>query len=109
MLNKIKEGKSIDITLAVITAGGLLVAIGDLHGVTTSGGKIGDTVSVQLEGVFEVPKAIGAGSGFPQGTVLYFDPATNGVTEIAGSLKRAGHANKLAGDNDTKCHLRLVQ
>lgn len=109
MLNKIKSGRTIDVVLTAITAGGALVAVGELVGVAIAGGVIGDTIAVALDGVYEVSKPVGAGTGYPIGTILYHDTATGGVTETAGALKKAGHAYKVAADNDTTTHLRLIQ
>jgi predicted RecA/RadA family phage recombinase len=108
VVNQKYDGKLIDVQFAVVTAPGDLVPVGDLVGVAVVGGAIGVTGAVQLTGVFEVPKAIGQGSGFDQGVKLYYDPAAKDLTENAGNLKFSGHAFKSSADVDTTCWVRLI-
>jgi predicted RecA/RadA family phage recombinase len=106
--NKIQDGDSLDTVLTADVAPGGVVVLGDLVGICEVGGKTGETRSISYTGVFRLPKATGAGSGFPQGTLLYWDPAAGKLTETAGSLKLAGKAWKTEADASTTADVRLL-
>lgn len=108
MKNLIQDGRSIDVTLAAIAAPGDVVLVGDVVGVATSGGIIGDKVNVQFVGVYALPKAITVASGIAQGTKVYWDNAAKQITATAGALKFAGYVWAVAADADTTVAVRLL-
>ena len=87
MKNLIQEGDVIayPVPAGVIIKAGDVVEVGDLIGVAvdTGIGDNGDVISVNLEGVYSVLKAMGAGTDSLQGAKLYFDPATKLITPDA--------------------------
>jgi len=108
MVNKIQDGKVIDVTFAVITAPGDVVLVGDLVGVAVSGGPVGFTGAVEYTGVYALPKAAGASTGIAQGTLVYWDSTAHQITATAGSLKAAGKVWKIAADSDATVQVRLL-
>jgi predicted RecA/RadA family phage recombinase len=110
MVNKLQDGKSINVVLSANVGSGELYPFGDRVGVTTTAAVAGTSLAIQVQGVYEVPKVTGANSGFPIGTALYYDATAHKVTETSnsGANKLAGHAWRLAGDNDATCALRLI-
>lgn len=87
-------------------ASGDLVKAGDLVGVAATDILPGDSGSVVIEGVFEVPKA--AGFAAPQGTKLYFDAAANVVNGTPANNAFAGYAYEAAAAGDATVRLRLI-
>jgi predicted RecA/RadA family phage recombinase len=99
MKNFVQNGKTIEVTLAAAILSGAAMLIGALVGVAVTSGGIGDVVAFELEGVFTLPKAVGAVS---QGAILYWDDTAKNVTTSAasGANTKIGHAwaSALSGD-----------
>jgi predicted RecA/RadA family phage recombinase len=97
MKNFVQNGKTIEVTLAAAILSGAAMLIGALVGVAVTSGGIGDVVAFELEGVFTLPKAVGAVS---QGAVLYWDDTAKNVTTTASGNTKIGHAwaSALSGD-----------
>jgi len=88
--NHVRPGVVIDVTLAAAVLSGELIKVGDLAGVALGSGGIGDTVSVQVDEVFRVPKL--AADNMAVGVRVYLDAANKRVT-----LSDASGANIAAG------------
>ena len=98
--NFIQPGKVIDHTPSGAIVAGSVVAIGQILGVAITNIAAGETGSVQVEGVFEVPKVTGA--VFAQGESLVWDvsagrfddnlatPATGDISGAAAVAFKAG-------------------
>ena len=56
MNNFKKLGVTLPVILAAAVASGGVVTMGAMTGIASTAGAIGDTVEVQFEGVFELPK-----------------------------------------------------
>lgn len=92
MLNKIQAGKVIEWlngTGATVKSGDVVV-IGALIGVAVADIIDGDTGSVDLSGVFELPKL--AGQSFAFGAKLYWDATAKNLTTTVTSNTFTGNA-----------------
>ncbi|MEG6505868.1 DUF2190 family protein [Nitratidesulfovibrio sp. 1201_IL3209] len=97
-LNRIQKGDIIDYTNggSAAIASGQVVVIGTLVGVALVDIAVGETGSVAIAEVFEVPKASGAIS---QGAAVYWDADGNPVDGTAGTgaATTTADGNTLAG------------
>lgn len=113
MVNKIASGEVFNVVVAgSAIAAGDVVEMTDLVGVAVSGGAVGDTIAVNVCGVYEVAKK--TAEVFTQGQKLYWIKASNELTTdpdpagSPGSAIFAGYAYEAAALNDTTAKLRLV-
>jgi len=67
----IQEGAALDYTPVADTPAGTVVVQSDMVGVTRVDLKAGQLGSLAVTGVFEFPKALGASSAIPIGTLTY--------------------------------------
>ncbi len=105
----VHEGAAIDFTPGADTPAGTVVVQGDLVGVTRVDLKAGQLGALAVQGVFDFPKATGAGTGFTVGALAYWD-ATNGVaTKTASGNKLIGKVVRDAADADASVRARLMQ
>lgn len=106
MKNFIQKGKTISVLLAANIASGAAILIGAIVGVAVTSGLIGDTISVDLFGVFELPKAAGAVS---QGALLYWDDTAKNVTtsSASGANAKIGYAWAAAQSGDATIQVTL--
>lgn len=77
--NYVQPGKVIDVTLTAAVTSGDVVIVGQTLGVALEDGAIGDEVSVQVDGVFEVPKKSAA--VFAAGESLVWDVSATGFDD----------------------------
>lgn len=87
---KIQEGGVIDYTAGATIANGDVVPLTDRVGVALDDAVSGETISLALEGVFEVSAT--TADTFAVGTVAYFDAATRKVTTVVTANTAAGIA-----------------
>ncbi len=82
MKNKIQDGKVLEYPNAtgLTIAGGSLVVFGTLAGIAVNDIPEGESGSIALYGVFELPKASGA---IALGDRLYWDAAAKNMTKTA--------------------------
>lgn len=106
MKNFIQDGKTITVTLAAAILSGAAMLIGALVGVACTDGAIGDKVAFNLEGVYTLPKAVGAVS---QGAILYWDDTAKVVTtsSASGANFKIGHAFAAALSGDATLPVKL--
>jgi predicted RecA/RadA family phage recombinase len=105
----VQEGAAIDYTPAADTAAGTVVVQGDLVGVTRTEIKANQLGSLGVQGVFEFPKATGAGSAIAAGALTYWDAANGVATKTATGNKLIGKAVKATVDADTMVRVRMSQ
>jgi predicted RecA/RadA family phage recombinase len=103
--NYIQPGEVLDVTLsATITSGsGLLVGV--RLGVALSDGVSGDTIAVQVKGVFNLPK-LGT-DVVAQGAALYWDNTNKRLTTTSTSNTLAGYATAAASGTATTVNIAL--
>lgn len=77
MKNLIEDGKTINIVAEKAIEAGELVVLNELVGVAVVGGQLGGLITLQVEGVFELPKAAGK---IEQGQRVFVD--TSGESPV---------------------------
>lgn len=111
--NHVQPGKVIDVTLSATFASGDLIKVGDLAGVCLGAGDSGDTISVQIDEVFTVPKL--SSDDMSQGDEVYLDHANKRVQLASGddggsppvAFIVAGKVVTAAGNGVTTVNLKL--
>jgi predicted RecA/RadA family phage recombinase len=106
MNNHIANGKIFAVTATVLVLSGSLVKVGDLVGVAATDIAVGETGSVSIAGVYEVPKATGFAAA--QGSKLYFDATAGKLSGTEAGNTFAGYAYESAATGDTLVRVRLV-
>lgn len=89
----VQNGKTVDFVAAVDVAAGDVVVVGELVGIAQSAVKAGETGAMAVTGVYDLPKAVGAGTALVAGTKVNWDATNKVVTTAAGG----GGANKFVG------------
>lgn len=107
----VHEGESIDYTPGADVLTGAVVVQAELVGVAQGPIKANQLGSLAVSGVFDFPKALGAGSGMPAGTNAYWDAGAQNATKnaAAGANKLIGKTVKTTVDADTSVRIRLLQ
>lgn len=107
----VQEGKSIDYTPSADVSAGDIVVQGDLLGVAQIDIAANQLGAVAVEGVFDIDKATGVGTGIAVGTKVYWDVADQQAKadDESGANKYLGKTIVAAGDDDTKVRVRLEQ
>ena len=107
----IHEGEAIDYTPGADTLTGAVVVQSELVGIALGPIKSGQLGSLAVSGVFDFPKAVGAGSAITVGSNAYWDAAAQNATKnaAAGVNKLIGKAVKNTVDADTTVRIRLLQ
>ena len=77
MKNYIQTGNVLTVLLAAAVDSGDILASGDVIGVAATDGAIGETIAVNVEGVYDLPKESGE---VTQGQKLYFKEANGTVS-----------------------------
>ena len=107
----VHEGEAIDYTPGADTLTGAVVVQSELVGIALGPIKANQLGSLAVTGVFDFPKAGGAGSAIPVGTNTYWDAGAQNATKnaAAGANKLIGKAVKTTVDADTVVRVRLLQ
>lgn len=105
----VHNGDAIDYTPAADVAANSVVVLGDLVCVAQAAIAANKLGTLSLRGVFDFPKATGAGSGIAAGTKLYWDATNKQATATASTNKQLGYAVRAAADGDTAVRAKLVQ
>ena len=107
------DGDMIDYTPGAAVTAGDVVVLGSIVGVAVEDIPANTKGSLQIEGIFKVPKITGA---ITVGTKLYWDPAgtpvtgdasSGAATATAGSLKVMGYAVLAAASGDSYVYIDL--
>lgn len=86
-----------------VTSGDVVVA-GKFAGVAAASAAEGETASINLKGVYELPKAAQA---FTQGALLYWDDTNDVLTTTSTSNTFIGHAWYAAQSGDATGFVKL--
>jgi predicted RecA/RadA family phage recombinase len=105
------QGAAIDHTPGGDVAAGDVVVQGELVGVARLDIKANALGALAVEGVFDFPKATGAGSALAAGAEAYWDAGAQQATAdpAAGANKRIGRVVRAAADGDATVRIRLSQ
>jgi len=106
-----QTGEAIDYTPAMDVASGDVVVQGELVGVAKLDIKTGTLGALHVSGVFDFPKATGAGTAIAAGAKVYWNEAAKVATEdpAAGANKYLGKTAAEAGDDTAFVRARLSQ
>lgn len=107
----IQRGDAIDYTPGADVAAGDVVVQGELVGVAKLDIQTGKLGALATTGLFDFPKAAGAGTAIPVGTPVYWDEADQEAKADAeaGANKIIGKSVKAAADDDAFVRVRLSQ
>ena len=107
----IQTGDAVDYTPVADVGAGDVVVQGDLVGVSKLDILTGKLGALALTGLFDFPKAAGAGTAIAAGTRVYWDVAEQvaKADSEAGANKEIGKAVKAASDDDALVRVRLTQ
>jgi predicted RecA/RadA family phage recombinase len=102
--NFLQPGRTLDMLLASDVESGGIVNAGGLIGIAQTDGDIGDTIAVDLEGVYSLAKA--TGTAWTLGEKLYWHPSP-GQVQTTGTII-IGHAAAAAASGDATGKVRLL-
>ncbi len=106
MLNKVRSGKTLELTAPYAVNGGDFFLVGALGGVAVASIANGASGEVETSGgVFELPKATGA--AWAVGDVLYWDATNKVFTKTSSGNTKAGVAYAAAISGDTTGLVKL--
>ncbi len=105
----IHDGKSIDYTPGADVAAGDVVVQNDLLGVAKLDIAANTLGALAVTGVFDVPKATGAGTAIGAGAKVYWNATAKQATTTATGNKYLGKTVKAAVDADATVRVRLEQ
>ncbi|NLX60656.1 MAG: DUF2190 family protein [Phycisphaerae bacterium] len=111
MAQFVHDGRSIDYTPSAAVTAGDVVVQADLIGVAKLDIAANALGALAVTGVFDFPKATGAGSGIAVGAKVYWkaDPGAAQADDEAGANKLIGKTIKAAADADATVRVRLSQ
>jgi len=109
MKNYVQDGKYIDFTAAADVDSGELVEVGSLHGVAVTDVANGATGVLALEGVFTLPKQVGAAGDAvaAAGDPVYFKTGKVTGDDDTGSNLLVGYALAAAAQAVATVQVRL--
>ena len=107
----IQRGDAVDYTPGGDVSAGDVVVQGELVGVAKLDIQTGKLGALAVTGLFDFPKAAGAGTAIAVGTRVYWDEAEQvaKADSEAGANKEIGKTVKAAADDDTLVRVRLTQ
>lgn len=107
----IQDGTAIDYTPGSAVSAGDVVVQGDLIGIAKRPIAANELGALSIEGVFDLPKATGVGTGIAVGATVYWDVADSEAKTDSetGANKLLGKTILAAGDNDATVRVRLSQ
>ena len=113
MRNLVQNGKRINVTLAAAINSGDGLQIGDMLGVASVDGAIGDNIAFATVGVYRMPKV--AADAISAGDVINWDASegsaggvTNQAAASAGDVTACGVAWEDAGAATTEVAIKLT-
>ena len=105
----IHDGNSIDYTPGANVSAGDVVVQNDLVGIAKLDIVANTLGALAVTGVFDVPKATGAGSGIAAGAKVYWNATAQQATTTASGNKYLGKTVRAAADGDATVRVRLEQ
>ncbi|HRR86583.1 MAG TPA: DUF2190 family protein [Phycisphaerae bacterium] len=105
----IHDGNSIDYTPGANVSAGDVVVQNDLIGIAKRDIAANALGALAVTGVFDVPKATGAGTAIAAGAKVYWNAAAQQATTTATGNKYLGKPVRAAADADATVRVRLEQ
>ncbi|MFB3894448.1 MAG: DUF2190 family protein [Phycisphaerae bacterium] len=109
MATFVHDGLTIDYTPGADVAAGAVVVQGELVGVAKVPIPANALGALAVTGVFDFPKAAGAGTAITAGANCYWDAANQRATTTATGNKLIGKCVKAAADADALVRIRMMQ
>ena len=107
----IHKGEAIDYTPGTDVAAGAVVVQGELVGIAKVAIPANTLGALHVTGVFDLPKATGAGTAIAAGVDVYWDEADEEAKadDESGANRKLGRTVAAAADGDTTVRVRLSQ
>lgn len=105
----IHDGNSIDYTPGANVSAGDVVAQGELVGIAKLDIVANALGALAVTGVFDLPKATGAGTAITAGAKVYWNATASQATTTASGNKYLGKTVRAAADGDATVRVRLEQ
>ena len=104
----VSEGNAIDYTPTADVAAGDVVVQGELVGIAKTPIAANTPGALTVTGVFDLPKATGAGTAIPVGSEAYWTPPTKWSPPLLGPISSWARrfAPRLDGDPQFACGLK---
>ena len=109
MATFIHDGNSIDYTPGSAVTAGAVVVQGELVGVAKVDIPASTLGALAVAGVFDFPKATGAGTAIAAGANCYWNAGAQQATTTATGNKLIGKCVRAAADADPTVRIRLMQ
>ena len=106
MKNYVQKGDVLAVTAGGTVAVGDVVLSNDIVGVAINGGVTGETISVAIEGVYNLTKL--STDVVTKGKALYWDAGNSRLTITPSTHKLAGYAWNDAGSGVATVDCRLI-
>lgn len=105
----VQDDEAVDFTPNADVLPGDVIVQGDLIGIAVRGISANTPGALLVEGIFDVPKTAGGGTGIASGTKVYWDATNKVATATAGTNRFLGKTTTAAADADTTVRVRLQQ
>ncbi len=109
MATFIHDGSSIDYTPGSAVTAGAVVVQGELVGVAKVDTPASTLGALAVAGVFDFPKATGAGTAIAAGANCYWNAGAQQATTTATGNKLIGKCVRAAADADATVRIRMSQ
>jgi len=109
MATFIHDGNSIDYTPGSAVTAGAVVVQGELVGVAKVDIPASTLGALAVAGVFDFPKATGAGTAIAAGANCYWNAGAQQATTTATGNKLIGKSLRAAADADATVRIRMSQ
>lgn len=109
MATFIHDGNSIDYTPGSAVTAGAVVVQGELVGVAKVDIPASTLGALSVTGVFDFPKATGAGTAIAAGANCYWNAGAQQATTTATGNKLIGKSVRAAADADATVRIRMSQ
>lgn len=107
-VRRVSEGRTIKYTPSAAKSAGDVVVQGDLVGVVVHDLEANKLGNLDIEGVFEFPKATGEGTAITAGATLFWDAGNSRASLSASAGKKLGVAVLPAANGDDVVHAKLT-
>ena len=105
MKNFVQQGAALTIPAPNALASGDGVMVGLIFGVASGAAETGETVTLQVAGVYDLPKL--SANAFALGAAVYWDDAAGVCTSTATDNTKIGVAIAAAGNPSATVRVRL--
>ena len=107
----VHHGDAVDYVPSGALESGEIIVQGYLVGIARHAAKAGEVTSLAVTGVFDLPKATGAGTAIAAGVDVYWDEADEEAKadDESGANRKLGRTVAAAADGDTTVRVRLSQ